>query len=1264
MPSLIKKIYKCLFNWGKTNISIKNIKDSTIGVKVYNNPKIISRPDFEVSEAWFDKLLTVFYDNEIKSKYRPDLHQSNELERTKLDDILDFNRYIGYHTSQIRICEDYINRFKKDYRHFGQIIKAEGINIISPPHPFLASITKLDNLTGSIENELAIVKKLMTQIQGRYGVLTQISNLNNIQFGNKNSIDFNKNDWPLFLDKEPSDNSVLYYVFKHHNQVYDELSSLNRLLSNFRATHSHKLIVGDAGTGKTHMSAHLVNRIKENKDFVLFFKSKLFSGDNINLNEKIFELLQIPKGYTINEVLEQLNEFAKSNDRRCFFIIDALNETTKSSIGFSNIWNFHLQDFMNQMKSYSHLYLVCTLRTSYLSHIWSVTPSFVEIKGFGNDKDIKAACKKYFEYYRITAVNLESADITIFKVPLLLDLYCRLINESRTDLKEISLDISTYLQIFENYINNLTKEVKDKLRLQKSRPIEAGFEKSSELFYSKNEALVTLDEFSDSFDNDDLVTQDRSVAKLVLEGYLIFIKDSNKDKKEYIKHTQQEIGGYLLAKKLSENYNHIEELLQDQHFKDKILGADQDKHHQLRLDILKFLIALRPEVVTKLKDEDSLRLSWWYVYNGYNPNNDNGILQHLLEMPRTNTSMEYILSFSLRHWLNQNHKFNFNFIAEILNKLDLWTFDLTWTFLIYKESEFFSNFVKHNIERLINNYVEKDSVIPKFIAYTTATTVRELRDQATIYLISYGKKNPMRLLELTKNSLNIPDIYIYERLVSCCYGVALILQNNNEFVENDLPKMAKTLFDLQCQKPVFNYIIIDSIKHLVDLAIYKKVFTLSKEEHLNLNNYFIQSSHEWIPPAKHIRELIDNSDRMSLPEPIGMDFGIYTIPRLIKDDYNEKEAISNVYKRIIELGFKANFETEALGVQFRDFYNGQNLQRSKGKVDRLGKKYSWKAFYDFAGVLLKQGKLNVFEDHSHGQIYQRLNDVEIDISMPNSDYKKSLRLYSQDLISNNGLNPVWYNEVKIDTIAPIFVHEFGGENYTMLYGLIEQRIDEEYSTRSYLLAETVFIKKNENFERASKAVDNQIFDWDADIHIPHSSLSKAYFGEFYWADNMVEYSDSSVSIPTGEAIIITRKLNIQDIFLSDNLNSQDIGKETNETHPKNFNFDSEPTLVEYLWESDNNVLKGNREYYPSINLGKELGLRPEPEKGKILDASLNECYHCIEYKDQRFENTFNYIRTDLLKSYMDKNNLALLYQVKQHSYNTSNHYRGLKLFIV
>ena len=66
-----------------------------------------------------------------------------------------------------------------------------------------------------------------------------------------------------------------------------------------------------------------------------------------------------------------------------------------------------------------------------------------------------------------------------------------------------------------------------------------------------------------------------------------------------------------------------------------------------------------------------------------------------------------------------------------------------------------------------------------------------------------------------------------------------------------------------------------------------------------------------------------------------------------------------------------------------------------------------------------------------------------------------------------------------------------------------------------------------------------------------------------------------------------------------------------------------------------------------------------------MAEDLTECFQCIHFDENYFQNDFNYLKSDLVRRYMKENDLALLYQVKQHSYDADlKHNRALKFFIL
>ena len=57
------------------------------------------------------------------------------------------------------------------------------------------------------------------------------------------------------------------------------------------------------------------------------------------------------------------------------------------------------------------------------------------------------------------------------------------------------------------------------------------------------------------------------------------------------------------------------------------------------------------------------------------------------------------------------------------------------------------------------------------------------------------------------------------------------------------------------------------------------------------------------------------------------------------------------------------------------------------RVERYGKKYSWIAFYEIAGIRDDQGLLNY-----HGRFHTRISDVDIDPTFPEKENNLKLLL--------------------------------------------------------------------------------------------------------------------------------------------------------------------------------------------------------------------------------------------------------------------------------
>ncbi|WP_367867570.1 hypothetical protein [Pedobacter sp. WC2423] len=1250
----------------KNSVYVTDIHDSTVKVQVTNIINTIFRRWFRISDKWLEKLSKRFYDEEIQSKYVPELHLSSQFELRNFVDVLSFEHFIEMFQNQVRVCLEYLSKFEGNLGEFDQALAKYSITVINPKNQYIKGISQLK--TG-IPSYRQLLERLQNQLgQPGFGILSQ-KNLNNGLGKDFISLSYRVESWKEFLSKDFIDSHLLRYLINNYNLFYRNIGELNAMLISMMTSSNHKIISGNAGMGKTHLSAHLYNGLKRKGDYALFFKASVFNGDDVDLEHRLLRLLEVPQGYGFEEVLRKLDGFARSRGRRMFFIFDALNETTKSTIGFSDIWKQHLPRLLTMLEDYPNLYVICTLRTSYIDQIWKPVPrQILELSGFVDQEDVYDACKRYFRYYKIEVLNIDTADLSYFSVPLLLDLFCKMINEKRLKVVQVTLDIKSYLEIFERYIASLTFEVKEKMKLAMATAITDGFSASSKLFMDKTEAVVPVDDFAAAFDKSSIIKRDESIAIAVLEGYLVYIKDIGARRAEVVRHTQQEVGGYLIAKELISQTGSLADLIASDFFLRRIIGSNTADHHQLRLDILKFLIAMQPEVITALESEDAITLAWWYLYNGYDTSTNPQVAEYLVKKAReidTNAMFET----TYRKWQSSYTSLDFSFVRKALSDMDQWTLDITWGRFLFQHAGYFQRLVDDNIGDLREDkFIDqiRHHNMATVIAFILSTTVTDLRDIASVYLIEYGKRFPLELLQLTQDCSKVSDSYIYQRLVCCCYGVALINQHDKVYVSEYLPIIAKTFYQLQFApepaSPRYNYIVIDSVKHLLDLASLKKAFEVPDSEKKRISLYQFSTFSSWLEPSDAQRQSVDRSRETDWPAPIGMDFGIYTIPRLIdRETISQREAIANVLKRVYELGYQEIQEFR--GENFNDFYWG-NLSFNSMKAERLGKKYSWIAFFDYAGYLLLNQKIRRPQyDGDNDHIYDRLSDVNIDPSMPSKKYKEAIRLYDGDLMGDRASSEKWSENEKMDVMPPLFQQIFSSQPHTMLYGKVEGRINEEYKVRSFLLTESFFVKRTPELDLV-KANHHNFREWKNDIHVHRDYLRHVYFGELFWADNIPETEMETISIPTGKTITRKFKFEPGDMLREFGSRYHQIGEEFEQTGQETIAFQSETTQSEYLWETDSEYFHGFSEYFPSIKMAKRFNLKSVPQTGQIVDEDLKECYKCIDFKDLLYSNQFNYIRNDLLKTYMKENDLSMVYQVKQHSYDESSGARHMKFYVL
>jgi len=193
-------------------------------------------------------------------------------------------------------------------------------------------------------------------------------------------------------------------------------------------------------------------------------------------------------------------------------------------------------------------------------------------------------------------------------------------------------------------------------------------------------------------------------------------------------------------------------------------------------------------------------------------------------------------------------------------------------------------------------------------------------------------------------------------------------------------------------------------------------------------------------------------------------------------------------------------------------------------------------------------------------------------------------------------------------------------------------------------------------------------EWDHGLHL-ESSINNTYFGELYWADSIPCLKDQIESFPSTELHEIDHSIIPKGLSFSEKYHAKEMAKKGKEMVPVRIHLTIEPAIVEYSWESDSKIYPSLRGYIPSPNIGKHLNLKADSVNFQILDKNCERAWISVEYEEKEMlKQESDYIRTDLLKKYLDNKGLVLMYQIKQNTFDRnagdgSGDFRGMRFKI-
>lgn len=1019
------------------------------------------------------------------------------------------------------------------------------------------------------------------------------------------------------------------HVFSLHatNLLADMHGGINTLCKIERALSCRMLaVIAEAGYGKTQLAAQLTAEAGSRPAGILLH------GRDLHARQNLDDLAQrVTVNGTSVQSFEALVAAVDATGQRAGFrlpiFIDGLNEAEDP-----RDWKPALASVQVTLEQYPYVLLICTVRPDFVQDALPDDMDHLWLRGF--KQDVYEAVRNYFEHYRI---DPSDADLPwqLLNHPLNLRMFCEVTNPAREQVVGVESMPTSLTSLFERNVEQVAARICD-LSPRSGRyfepDIRSALSRIGLALWDAKARSIDKDELRKLL-NDDGRAWDQSIVRaLEHDGILIRVPD-NMPNAGQVSVVYDALAGHIVADALLEEFkgDAFENWLREDDTVTSFSTAFKDRH-PLATDIVNGLLGLAPRrrhrrqlwplLQEPLRTQALHEASWLeacYL--------DSETLSELATLvPKKPLQRHDLLD---RLWITRaarNHPLDAQFLDSTLRAMSIRDRDMRWTEWVRRRYDD----VLEDLQLLEEQWKHAapgqpaEKLRARWVMWTLTSTVRSLRDHATRALYRFGCTDPIALFNLTLESLAVNDPYVPERMLAVCYGVAMSLwaDPRGEAVRATLPEFANALVD-QLFVPGAPH----ATRHVLMQDSALGVITLARR--IDANCIAEDKLRYTAAPFDHLSSpfpepsALADADFAEAKGAIGMDFGNYTIGRLISDrgNYdNRHPAYQRVRRqikaRIIELGYSSSAFAEI----DRDIagHTWRAESRGKSRVDRYGKKYSWIAFFEMYGVRRDQGGL------SESRTFERTSDVDIDPSFPQPARTWIPAL--PDLFADaprdpeawiaNGPTPDYHH-----LLNPTQVDNQPGP-WALLEGFIEQSASDD-ERRLFTFLRGVLVDSNQ--------VQNLLLAFDARPYPGNNAIPEptadyyTYAGEIPWSERF----GSNLRGPNGV----------------DRRDERDAFEYHDGSHWQP-GISVELPVCRFAWESYHSELNQlSSTLAPAPALCQRLGLVNHQGELDLYDSTGNlaTMYRELKGEQETLKGELAYIRCDLLANYLSESAKTLVW---------------------
>lgn len=761
-----------------------------------------------------------------------------------------------------------------------------------------------------------------------------------------------------------------------YDKNYDEIKKIEDLISlpdSLKIFEDEKSLItgkilaisGKAGTGKSHMFAHETKVLLEEGRSPLLFLAGMYSSEG-PIQKQIMENCEL--SFTFRELVSILEMKGAEKGNPIMIFIDALNETRDR-----NLWESQLPAMISHVEKCSFVRLAFSFRPEYNKEILgeSVRESISngEILHFYHEgfKNLPiSATREFFNHYNIP-FGLSEFFMSGMNNPLFLKLYCKTYEGDEVSLPTLYDRLIS--KASENIWKNASAQMKalgyskyDNLLQPLIYELVPWFASHAKKEISRKE-IRTLE-----FWQEHNVTPLPFLQKIINEGiFITFPRKTETGVEDHFRFTFDQMNDYFLAKTIVMSSQSKEEL-REKILNDVLIVTDKDinsgsydlfinicalyseEYGEECIDILDAIDAVNKDEIIK---RYILSFKWrnWKTIRS----DDFKFMLHKYPI-RYDTVFDVLIHNSIK----RDHPLNAEFLDSILRPMPLNMRDQAWTIVI--------NLLEKTSPRamaLINLYDSGDKLeglekgqtwlLLILLSWFLTATNREIRDRTSKAMIEILKVDFDLCLPLLMKFEGINDPYVIQRLHGIVFGACT---KRTESHEQEFKKLTEYIYSTVFAKDVVypDILLRDYARLTIELFL---------AEHPQYSGPIDKTR---IAPPYHSTPIpkidgdfsnddFSNGDfseehygsfniinSMALEEMIWYgDFGRYVFERALKQFDVDMLNLHNYAIIFIrdELGY-----SDSLFSRIDKIISQEIRQRSSRRIERIGKKYQWIAFYN------------------------------------------------------------------------------------------------------------------------------------------------------------------------------------------------------------------------------------------------------------------------------------------------------------------------------